>query len=247
MEISLSSDAHVQRSNGTPSTFLDGSEDECNLCRYLALRSYKPKRVDSSLVPDRESRATLIAVCVDCITVMFHPVSKLPASLLSSLWLRCSYARKASPEDKVPASLWVLTFTFCTLMGVTLTSHSAHSLACRYCDATRTFNIILMYIQRTKQFHQRTQVYDQILKKNEQIYALVAVCLSICPASVKFLDESCAQVRMGLRTAQTGESVSMCLRLRFFPSEHTCPCKGYPVGFPRFSGDPMENNCCAVE
>lgn len=64
----------------------------------------------------------------------------------------------------------------------------------RYCDANRTFNTVLLYIQRTKQYHQRSVIYDQILKKNEQIYALVAICLSICPASVKFLDEGCAQV-----------------------------------------------------
>jgi translation initiation factor 3 subunit L len=64
----------------------------------------------------------------------------------------------------------------------------------RYCDANRTFNTILLYIQRTKAYHQRTAIYDQVLKKNEQLYALVAVCLSICPASVKFLDEGCAQV-----------------------------------------------------
>jgi hypothetical protein len=41
----------------------------------------------------------------------------------------------------------------------------------------------------------RSNIYDQILKKNEQIYALIAICLSICPASVKHLDEAVQQVR----------------------------------------------------
>jgi hypothetical protein len=51
-----------------------------------------------------------------------------------------------------------------------------------------------MYISRTKQYHSRSNIYDQILKKNEQIYALIAICLSICPASVKHLDEAVQQV-----------------------------------------------------
>jgi translation initiation factor 3 subunit L len=62
-------------------------------------------------------------------------------------------------------------------------------------DAVRTFNTILMYIARTKQMQSRTPGYEQILKKNEQIYALLAICLSLCSHPVKFLDESVSQVR----------------------------------------------------
>ena len=64
----------------------------------------------------------------------------------------------------------------------------------RYVDAVRTFNTILMYIGRTKQFHARSPGYEQILKKNEQLYALLAICLSICSHPVKFLDEGVSQV-----------------------------------------------------
>jgi translation initiation factor 3 subunit L len=64
----------------------------------------------------------------------------------------------------------------------------------RHVEACRTLNTILMYISRTKQYHSRSNIYDQILKKNEQIYALIAICLSICPASVKHLDEAVQQV-----------------------------------------------------
>lgn len=63
----------------------------------------------------------------------------------------------------------------------------------RYVDAVRTFNTILMYIGRTKQFHARSPGYEQILKKNEQLYALLAICLSICSHPVKFLDEGVSQ------------------------------------------------------
>ena len=59
----------------------------------------------------------------------------------------------------------------------------------RYVDATREFNKILLYILKYKQYHQKSPQYDQILKKNEQMYALLAICLSLCPQN-KLIDEN---------------------------------------------------------
>ncbi|KAK3438286.1 hypothetical protein EUGRSUZ_C02897 [Eucalyptus grandis] len=59
----------------------------------------------------------------------------------------------------------------------------------RYVDAIREFNKILLYIYKTKQYHQKSPQYEQILKKNEQMYALLALCLSLCP-QVKLVDET---------------------------------------------------------
>ncbi|KAG6497989.1 eukaryotic translation initiation factor 3 subunit L-like [Zingiber officinale] len=53
----------------------------------------------------------------------------------------------------------------------------------RYVEAIREFNKILLYILKYKQYHQKSPQYDQILKKNEQMYALLAICLSLCPQS----------------------------------------------------------------
>jgi len=65
----------------------------------------------------------------------------------------------------------------------------------RYVDAIREFNKILLYIYKTKQYHQKSPQYEQILKKNEQMYALLAICLSLCP-QVKLVDETVnAQLR----------------------------------------------------
>ncbi|KAJ6957337.1 uncharacterized protein [Populus alba] len=65
----------------------------------------------------------------------------------------------------------------------------------RYVDAIREFNKILLYIYKTKQYHQKSSQYEQILKKNEQMYALLAICLSLCP-QVKLVDETVnAQLR----------------------------------------------------
>lgn len=60
---------------------------------------------------------------------------------------------------------------------------------CRYVEAIREFNKILLYIYKTKQYHQKSPQYEQILKKNEQMYALLAICLSLCP-QVKLVDEA---------------------------------------------------------
>jgi len=57
----------------------------------------------------------------------------------------------------------------------------AYLMMRRYVDAIKTFSNILFYIGRTKQYHTRSYQYDQILKKNEQMYALLAIATSLCP------------------------------------------------------------------
>lgn len=59
----------------------------------------------------------------------------------------------------------------------------------RYVDATREFNKILLYILKFKQYHEKSPQFDQILKKNEQMYALLAICLSLCPQT-KLIEEN---------------------------------------------------------
>ncbi|XP_047341845.1 eukaryotic translation initiation factor 3 subunit L-like [Impatiens glandulifera] len=59
----------------------------------------------------------------------------------------------------------------------------------RYVDAIREFNKILLYIFKTKQYHQKSPQYEQILKKNEQMYALLSLGLSLCP-QVKLVEET---------------------------------------------------------
>ena len=63
----------------------------------------------------------------------------------------------------------------------------AYMMMRRYEDAIRTFMSILLYIQRTKQYHTRSYQYDQIIKKNEQMYAMLAMTVTLCPQRI---DES---------------------------------------------------------
>ncbi|KAL1529970.1 hypothetical protein AB1Y20_000897 [Prymnesium parvum] len=57
----------------------------------------------------------------------------------------------------------------------------AYLMTRRYTDAIKTFSNILFYIGRTKQYHTRSYQYEAILKKNEQMYALLAIAISLSP------------------------------------------------------------------
>ncbi|KAL5729192.1 hypothetical protein ACHQM5_002173 [Ranunculus cassubicifolius] len=65
----------------------------------------------------------------------------------------------------------------------------------RYVEAIREFSKILIYIFKTKQFHQKSPQYEQILKKNEQMYALLAICLSLCPQGKLVAEDVNSQLR----------------------------------------------------
>jgi len=54
----------------------------------------------------------------------------------------------------------------------------------RYVDAIKTFANVLLYVTRTKQYHTRSVKYDSIMKKSEQMYGLLAICIALCPQRV---------------------------------------------------------------
>lgn len=76
----------------------------------------------------------------------------------------------------------------------------------RHLDAARCFNAILLYIFRVKSSQRSTPQYEQLLKKNEQMYSLLALCVALCPAAGKGLDEN---VLMQLKERQSDNMVSM--------------------------------------
>jgi len=51
----------------------------------------------------------------------------------------------------------------------------------RYADAVRMFSHILVYVSRTKNFQKGSNQFDAIAKKTEQMYALIAICVSFAP------------------------------------------------------------------
>ena len=65
----------------------------------------------------------------------------------------------------------------------------AHIMRREYTLAAKAFNHILLYISRTKQFHTQTAAYEQIIKRNEEMYALMAICTALSPQD-RVVDES---------------------------------------------------------
>ncbi|KAI9597745.1 RNA polymerase I-associated factor PAF67-domain-containing protein [Syncephalis fuscata] len=57
----------------------------------------------------------------------------------------------------------------------------AYMMMGRYTDAIKNFAHILVFISRARQFNARSYQYDQINKKTEQLYALLAICVSLWP------------------------------------------------------------------
>ncbi|KAJ2678032.1 hypothetical protein GGI25_002675 [Coemansia spiralis] len=54
----------------------------------------------------------------------------------------------------------------------------------RYADAIQSFAHILTFVSRTKQYHQRSYQFDAVNKKAEQMYALLAIAVSLSPVRV---------------------------------------------------------------
>lgn len=61
----------------------------------------------------------------------------------------------------------------------------AYLMMKRYQDAIRSFSNILLYIQRTKNmFQTKSYQYEEIMKKNDQMYVLLSICLTLCPQRI---------------------------------------------------------------
>ncbi|KAJ3005511.1 UNVERIFIED_CONTAM: hypothetical protein HDU68_004580, partial [Siphonaria sp. JEL0065] len=54
----------------------------------------------------------------------------------------------------------------------------------RWSDAIKAFTHILLFISRTKQYHSRSYQFEVIQKKGEQMYALLTICLALCPQRI---------------------------------------------------------------
>ena len=74
--------------------------------------------------------------------------------------------------------------TFARVMAAHFTTYYyvgfSYMMMHRYADAIRMFSHILIYVSRTKNFQKNAQ-FDSITKKNEQMYALIAICVAFQP------------------------------------------------------------------
>eukprot|EP00889_Picochlorum_renovo_P007472 jgi/Picre1/34502/NNA_001970.t1 len=97
------------------------------------------------------------------------------------------------------------------MAAITMAYYSGFALLMmhRYLDAADCFNFGVMYVNKVKSHHARGIGHGQLLKKNEQMYAALAMTSSLCAAVQKKLDEAAAsslREKYGdkIRSMQTG-------------------------------------------
>ncbi|EXJ81020.1 eukaryotic translation initiation factor 3 subunit L [Capronia epimyces CBS 606.96] len=93
----------------------------------------------------------------------------------------------------------------------------------RYADAVRMFSHILVYVSRTKNFQKGNQQFDAIAKKTEQMYALIAICVSFAPTRLDDTIHTALREKYGEKFArlQRGGPESLPVYKELFQS--ACP------------------------
>ena len=115
----------------------------------------------------------------------------------------------------------------------------------RYADAIRMFSHILVYVSRTKNFQKGAQ-YDSMAKKNDQMYALVAICVAFNPTKLDDIIHTALREKYGdqLTRLQRGGPESLPLFEELF--RNACPkfISPTPPEFdnPAINVDPVEHH-----
>lgn len=116
----------------------------------------------------------------------------------------------------------------------------------RYADAVRMFSHILVYVSRTKNFQKGNQQFDAIAKKTEQMYALIAICVSFAPTRLDDTIHTALREKYGEKFAklQRGGPDSLPVYKELFQS--ACPkfINPTPPDFdnPSLNIDPVEHH-----
>lgn len=117
----------------------------------------------------------------------------------------------------------------------------------RYADAIRMFSHILVYVSRTKNFQKSGGQYDSITKKNDQMYALIAICVAFNPTKLDDTIHTALREKYGdqLTRLQRGGPDSLPLFEELFRS--ACPkfISPTPPDFdnPALNVDPVDHHC----
>lgn len=115
----------------------------------------------------------------------------------------------------------------------------------RYADAIRMFSHILVYVSRTKNFQKNAQ-YDNITKKNDQMLALIAICVAFQPTRLDDTIHTALREKYGdqLLKLQRGGPESLPIFEELFKA--ACPkfISPVPPNFdePESNIDPMEHH-----
>mmetsp|Transcript_20006 Transcript_20006/g.29749 ORF Transcript_20006/g.29749 Transcript_20006/m.29749 type:complete len:561 (-) Transcript_20006:26-1708(-) len=84
----------------------------------------------------------------------------------------------------------------------------AYMMTRRYIDAIKSFSTILLFISRSKGHQLRAYQYDQIAKRHDKLYALLAITVTLCPQRIDEQVHSALREKYGekMQRMQLGES-----------------------------------------
>lgn len=109
----------------------------------------------------------------------------------------------------------------------------------RYVDAIRTFSDILVFLQKTSGVNEISYQYMQLIKKQDQMYALMLLCLALSPRQLdelleKHIRDKYAEKQMKLHRGDIHEKI-LCFEELF---SYACPkfISCAPPNFELFAG-----------
>lgn len=96
----------------------------------------------------------------------------------------------------------------------------AYMMMRRYVDAIQTFSDILVFLSKTSGVNTLSYQYDQMAKKRDQMYALLLICLSLCPRQVDESLDKDIRDKHGEKQARLQRGEELCFEELF---SYACP------------------------
>jgi len=96
----------------------------------------------------------------------------------------------------------------------------AYLMLRRYADAIRTFSDILVFLGKTSGVNSLSYQFDAMVKKQEQMYFLLLICLALCPQSVDESLDKTIREKHGEKQARLGRGEDLCFEELF---NYACP------------------------
>lgn len=111
----------------------------------------------------------------------------------------------------------------------------AYLMMRRYSDSIRTFSEILVFLSKTSGVNSLSYQYDAMVKKQDQMYALMLIALALCPRQIDESLEKTIRDKHGEKQARLQRGEELCFEELF---QYACP-KFVPAAPPDFTN--LEN------
>lgn len=96
----------------------------------------------------------------------------------------------------------------------------AYLMMRRYVDASKTFCDILVFLSKTSGVNSLSYQYDQMVKKQDQMYSLLLICLTLCPRQVDDSIDKQIREKHAEKQARLNRGEELCFEELF---NYACP------------------------